>query len=106
MGIVLELLSKTSVLLGSGWVVVLAEDQLPSKMSKYTCFRQWLGGGAGKGDQPPLKTSVIAHFWQWLGGGGGKGPIAIENARFRPCHCCCRELMFPLHIKNISEKGG
>ena len=83
MGIVLEPLSKTSVLLSSGWVVVLAEDQPPSKTSKYTCFRQWLGGGAGKEptavknkcncfqgqlvvvlakDQPPLKTSIIAHF--------------------------------------------
>jgi len=86
----------------SGWVVVVEQDQPLSKMSVLARFRQWLGGGAGKGptatenertcsfwhwvvvleqDQPPSKTSVIAH---------SRGLVYA-------CHCVV--VVFPVYLK-------
>ncbi len=76
--VVLEQPSKMSVF-GGGWVVVLAKDWQPLlKMSVLACFSiGWVV--VLEQDQPPSKTSVLAHFRQWLGGGAGKGPTAAEN---------------------------
>ncbi len=66
------------LIFGIGWVVVLAKDQPPPKMSVLACF------GIGwvvvlEQDQPPSKTSILAHFRQWFSGGAG---TAIEKSVF------------------------
>jgi anti-sigma factor ChrR (cupin superfamily) len=87
---------------GSGKVVVLAKDQLPSEMSNHARFRGHLVVVVLVKDQPLSKTSIPARIWHWLG--GGKEPTALENEH--NCsfsrvgvYACRSVVVFPIYLK-------
>jgi len=60
-------------------VVVMMNNQPPSKTSMHARFRGWWGVVVMKNNQSPSKMSMCARFRGWWGGGDEKQPTTIKN---------------------------